>query len=53
MVEHWSHNDTMTWDETFAAIRGGDIGCIIAFSIECLIMASPVVLVVGAYYFGK
>lgn len=41
--------DTMTFGETFRAIRDGDIGVIIAFSIECLIMASPLIIVYGAW----
>jgi hypothetical protein len=43
---------TMTFGETFRAIRGGDVGCTIAFAIECLIMASPLAIVVAAYYFS-
>jgi len=42
-------NYTMTWDETFRAIKGGDIGCIIALTIECAIMLSPVALFYGAW----
>lgn len=41
--------DRMTFDETFRAIRGGDIGVIIAFTIECAIMASPFLIIIGAW----
>ena len=45
-------NDTMTFGETFRAIRDGDIDIIIAFSIECLIMASPVIILYGAWVYS-
>lgn len=41
--------DTMTFGETFAAIRQGDVGCIKAFALECAIMASPFVIIIGAW----
>ncbi len=44
---------TMTWDEAFRAIRGGDRGVIIALGIECLIMASPLFLIGAAFWFGN
>lgn len=38
-------DSVMTFGETFAAIRQGDVGVIVAFGLECLIMAVPFVLV--------
>lgn len=43
----------MTFDETFRAIRGGDLRILAALAIECAIMLSPVALFVGAYLAGK
>lgn len=40
---------TMTFEETFMSIRQGDIGVIAAFAIECLIMASPILIGLGAW----
>lgn len=40
----------MTFGETWMAIKGGDIGVICAFALECAIMLSPLLIVVGAWY---
>lgn len=45
------YNRPMTFDDTFRAIRQGDLGVIIAFTLECLIMASGPALLIGAWYF--
>lgn len=42
----------MTFGETFRAIRDGDIGVIAAFTIECLIMASPIIILYGAWIYS-
>ena len=42
----------MSFEDTFRAIKQGDTGCIIAFSLECVIMASPFILLGCAYAFG-
>lgn len=47
-----SYRYTMTWGETFAAIRSGDVGFIVGFCAECAIMSSPFILVGCAIYFG-
>lgn len=49
-MDHWS-NDTMSFGDTFRAIRGGDIGCIMAFTLEVGIMLSPVLILGGMYLF--
>lgn len=43
----------MTWEETFMAIRQGDIGTIIAFTLECLIMLSPILIAFGVWFATK
>ncbi len=35
----------MTFDDIFRAICQGDCGVILAFSLECLIMAIPFILI--------
>jgi hypothetical protein len=42
-------SEMLTFEEVFRAIRGGDVDCIIAFSLECAIMASPVLILFGAW----
>lgn len=41
---------TMTWYETWLAIKQGDVGVILATAIEISVMTSPIIILVGARY---
>lgn len=41
---------TMTFGEIFQGIADGDMRLLAGFSIECLIMISPFILVAGAIW---
>lgn len=43
----------MTFDETFRAIGQGDWRVLLAFSLECLFMASPAIILCGALWLSR